>query len=93
MYEYLEPTGVRINDLADMLLVHRNTISKRLNNSSKLTTDVAFRLAKVFDTSVEFWLNLQTNMDIWEVFNDSRTQEDDGPYCHAQRHAGAQSDG
>lgn len=76
MYEYLEPTGLRINDLADMLQVHRNTVSKLLNNNSKLTTDMAFRLSRVFDTSVEFWLNLQTNMDIWEIVNDPRTQEE-----------------
>jgi addiction module HigA family antidote len=76
LYEYLEPTGLRINDLADMLQVHRNTVSKLLNNNSKLTTDMAFRLAKVFDTSVEFWLNLQTNVDIWEIQNDPRTQEE-----------------
>lgn len=78
MYEYLEPTGLRINDLADMLQVHRNTVSKLLNNNSKLTTDMAFRLAKVFETTVEFWLNVQTNMDIWEIVNDPRTQEEIG---------------
>ncbi|HKM98458.1 MAG TPA: HigA family addiction module antitoxin, partial [Buttiauxella sp.] len=64
----------RINDLAEMLQVHRNTVSKLLNNNSKLTTDMAFRLAKAFDTSVDFWLNLQTNLDIWEIQNDPRTQ-------------------
>ncbi|AYN27243.1 MULTISPECIES: HigA family addiction module antitoxin [Buttiauxella] len=74
LYEYLEPTGLRINDLAEMLQVHRNTVSKLLNNNSKLTTDMAFRLAKAFDTSVDFWLNLQTNLDVWEIQNDPRTQ-------------------
>lgn len=74
LYEYLEPTGLRINDLAEMLQVHRNTVSKLLNNNSKLTTDMAFRLAKAFDTSVDFWLSLQTNLDVWEIQNDPRTQ-------------------
>lgn len=37
---------------------------------------MAFRLSRVFDTTVEFWLNLQTNMDIWEIVNDPRTQEE-----------------
>jgi len=50
--------------------------SALVNNSRKLTTDMAFRLAKAFDTSEEFWLNLQTNVDIWEVQNDTRTQEE-----------------
>ncbi len=76
LYEYLEPTGLKVNDLADMLQVHRNTVSKLLNNNSRLTTDMAFRLAKAFSTSVEFWLNLQTNFDVWEVQNNPRTQEE-----------------
>ncbi|RXJ17420.1 HigA family addiction module antitoxin [Lelliottia nimipressuralis] len=75
-YEYLEPLDLKIADLADMLNVHRNTISALVNNNRKLTADMALRLARVFDTSIEFWLNLQQNVDIWEVQNNMRTQEE-----------------
>ena len=75
LYEYLEPLDLKINDLAKMLHIHRNTISALVNNNRKLTTDMAFRLAKAFDTSVDFWLNLQTAVDLWEIENDMRTQE------------------
>ncbi|MCG8708837.1 HigA family addiction module antidote protein [Brenneria sp. 4F2] len=74
LYEYLEPTGLKINELAEMLNVHRNTVSALVNNNRKLTVDMAFRLAKAFDTTIEFWLNLQTNLDMWEVLSDARTQ-------------------
>ena len=74
-YEYLEPLNLKITDLADMLNVHRNTISALVNNNRKLTADMAFRLAKAFDTTTEFWLTLQQNVDIWEVQSNSRTQE------------------
>lgn len=73
-YEYLEPLNLKITDLAEMLNVHRNSISALVNNNRKLTADMAFRLARVFDTTVEFWLNLQLNVDIWEVQNNARTQ-------------------
>lgn len=76
LYEYLEPLGLKINDLAEMLNVHRNSVSALVNNNRKLTPDMAFRLSVVFDTSVEFWLNLQNSVDIWEVENDARTQEE-----------------
>ncbi|EMF0720148.1 HigA family addiction module antidote protein [Citrobacter freundii] len=76
LYEYLEPLGLKINDLAEMLHVHRNTVSALVNNNRKLTTDMAFRLSKVFDTSVDFWLNLQSAIDLWEVENDARAQEE-----------------
>lgn len=76
LYEYLEPLEMKINDLAEVLHVHRNSVSALVNNNRKLTTDMAFRLSKAFDTTVEFWLNLQQNVDIWEVQNDARTQEE-----------------
>ena len=37
---------------------------------------MAFRLAKAFDTSVDFWLNLQAAVDLWDVENDMRAQEE-----------------
>jgi addiction module HigA family antidote len=82
LYEFLEPAGLRINDLADMLNVHRNTISALVNNNRRLTVDIAFRLAKTFETSVEFWLNLQTNVDIWEVRNNPRLMDDINKVAH-----------
>lgn len=74
LYEFLEPLNLKINDLAEMLQVHRNTVSALVNNNRKLTADMAFRLAIVFNTSAEFWMNLQSAVDIWEIENNPRTQ-------------------
>ena len=74
LFEYLEPLDLKINDLAEMLQVHRNTVSALVNNNRKLSTDMAFRLAKVFDTSAEFWMNLQAAVDVWETEHDARLQ-------------------
>lgn len=75
-YEFLEPLNLKVNDLAVMLNVHRNTVSALVNNNRKLTTEMAYRLAIVFVTSVDFWLDLQRHLDRWEVENDARTQEE-----------------
>jgi addiction module HigA family antidote len=75
-YEFLEPLNLKVNELAEMLNVHRNTVSALVNNNRKLTTEMAYRLAAVFDTSVDLWLNLQRHLDVWEVENDARTQEE-----------------
>lgn len=72
--EYLIPLNLKISDLAAMLNVHRNTVSAIVNNNSKLSLDMAMRLAKALNTSVEFWLNLQMMTDIWFLENDSRFQ-------------------
>lgn len=76
LYEYLEPLELKINELAEIIHVHRNTVSALVNNNRKLTMDMAYRLAKAFDTSVDFWINLQTAVDLWEVENDMRVQEE-----------------
>lgn len=74
LHEFLEPLNLKITDLAEMLNVHRNSISALVNNNRTLTTDMAVRLSRAFDTSIEFWLNLQLNVDIWEIQNDERVQ-------------------
>lgn len=76
LYEYLEPLDLKISELAEILHVHRNTISALVNNNRKLTTDMACRLSKAFDTTVDFWLNLQAAVDLWETENDMRAQEE-----------------
>lgn len=91
LYEYLEPLNLKINDLAEMLQVHRNTVSALVNNNRKLTTDMAFRLAKVFDTSVEFWQNLQAAVDVWEVDNNPRTQAELGRVVTAANYLAARA--
>ncbi len=39
LYEYLEPLDLKINELAELLHVHRNSVSALINNNRKLTAD------------------------------------------------------
>lgn len=68
---YLEPSGISITDLAKELRLSRKTVSKILNERGSVTTDVALRLAKAFDTTPELWLNLQRNYDLWHTANET----------------------
>lgn len=73
--EYLIPLNLKIADLAVMLDVHRNTASAIVNNNAKLSLEMALKLARLFNTSPEFWLNLQMKLDLWEIGNNVRFQE------------------
>lgn len=73
--EFLEPLNLKIGDLADILDVHRNTASGLVNNRTKITPEMAVKLAKAFGTTPEFWLNLQTNVDLWELNHNTRFQQ------------------
>lgn len=43
------------------------TASKIVNGRSPVTTEMAFRLARVFGTTPELWVNLQKNFDLWHM--------------------------
>ena len=41
-----------------------------------LTPDTAFRLAKFFNTSPEFWINLQINVEMWDTLQNYHREYD-----------------
>lgn len=67
LHDYLKPLNLGISELADRLNTDHTTASALVNNKIKLTVYLAIRLANVFDTSVEFWLNLQQNAENQEA--------------------------
>jgi addiction module HigA family antidote len=67
----LEPSGISVTDLARDLKLSRKTVSKILNERGAVTTDVALRLSRAFDTTPELWLNLQRNYDLWRTANET----------------------
>lgn len=48
---------MKINELVELLYVYRNSVSVLINNNRKFIIEMVFRLAKVFDIIVDFWLN------------------------------------
>jgi addiction module HigA family antidote len=68
---YLETSGISVTDLAKELRLSRKTVSKILNEHGAVTTDVALRLSRAFDTTPELWLNLQINYDLWHTANET----------------------
>jgi len=57
--EYLEPLGITPAALARALNVSAPTINDIARERRGITADVAIRLARYFDTSAQFWMNLQ----------------------------------
>ena len=69
---YLEPLSLAISQTAAALGVSRKTVSKIVNERGDVTPEMALRLAKVFGTTPELWLNLQRNHDLWHASHDSK---------------------
>ncbi len=67
--EELEAIQLSANNFAQRLSVPTNRITAILNGNRSITADTAIRLARFFDTSPEFWLNLQRDYDLKLTLN------------------------
>lgn len=62
--EFLEPYGLTAYGLAQELGVDPARIYKIVDGERAITADTALRLGQFFDTSAQFWLNLQSRYDL-----------------------------
>jgi antitoxin HigA-1 len=65
--DYIEPLELTITELASNLGIARKNLSAIVNGHSGISPEMAVRLSIAFNTTPEFWINLQTNYDLWEV--------------------------
>lgn len=62
--EYLVPLGLKPYTLAKRLHVPRTRIERLVAEQTPVTPDTALRLAKFFDTTPQFWMNMQASYDL-----------------------------
>jgi len=63
--DYLPDYGLTAGALARAMgLKDRTRIERLIREKQPVTADTALRLAKVFGTSADFWINLQTTHDL-----------------------------
>lgn len=65
--EFLKPMGMTQRKFADHIGVEVKTINRIVNERQVLTPELAAKFAAAFSMSVEFWLNLQMSLDIWNL--------------------------
>ena len=53
--------------LADAIGVTRVRINKLILGKRSITPDTAYRLATFFNTTPDFWIGLQNNVDMWDT--------------------------
>ncbi|MGI2916307.1 HigA family addiction module antitoxin [Vibrio parahaemolyticus] len=61
---FLEPMNIKIADLSNAINVHRNTVSNLINGKTSLTVELASKLAIALNTTPEYWLNIQHQIDL-----------------------------
>ena len=65
--EFLVPLGQTQGDLASRLGVDIKTINRVVNGRTRVSAELAIKLAEALETTPEFWLNLQTAVDIYDA--------------------------
>jgi antitoxin HigA-1 len=74
--EFMQPYGLTQSELAARIHVTRRRINEIINGRRSITPDTALRLAKLFNMSPDYWLNLQTKIDLWTELHDKTTLRD-----------------
>jgi len=62
--EYLLPLGMSVNALSIALRISAPRINEVVRQHRGISPDTALRLARFFNTTPQFWLNLQTTYDL-----------------------------
>lgn len=62
--EFMQRYGLSAIALAKRIGVPRTRIERLVKEQTGVSSDTALRLAKVFGTTAEFWVNLQVNYDM-----------------------------
>ena len=76
-YDYLEPLGITISELAKTLDITRPMLSSIINGRAAISPLMALKLAKAFDTTPDLWLGLQASYDLYiasQKFDSNRIQ-------------------
>lgn len=64
---YLEPNEIGSNELARQLKVSTGLMSRLVNEKTGLSSEMALKLSKVLGRSLESWLLMQDNYDLWQA--------------------------
>lgn len=61
---YLDPLDMGAIAFARRLDVPRTRIERLIKGVTSMTPDTALRLARAFNTTPSYWMNMQTNYDL-----------------------------
>ena len=67
--EFMKPLGLSRRDLARRIGVPTRRIALLVRHERGITPDLALRLARLFGTSWEFWINGQLEWDLYHAMH------------------------
>ena len=68
----LPETRLTVSELANRCGVARNTMSKVINERGDVTEDLAIRLSRVLGSTPQFWLSMQSKLNLWKLEQENK---------------------
>ena len=65
--DFMVDYELSVADLAKMLGISRQSVNELVRCRRAVSPDMALRLARLFHTTPQFWMNLQRNVDLWDT--------------------------
>jgi addiction module HigA family antidote len=62
--DFLQPMKISVHALAEAIKVPRSRVNDIVLGRRGISADTAFRLARYFGTTPDFWINLQARHDL-----------------------------
>ena len=73
--EYLEPYNLSAEEFASKIRITVNLANKILNGEEPINLNLAARLGKLFNTTGDYWMNLQMIGEYRQLLQDPDFQE------------------
>ena len=75
--EFFPDFGLSIAQAADKLHVSRQSVNELLRERRSVSPDMALRLARLFGTTPQYWLNLPRIVDLWNAMDMHKEEFED----------------
>ncbi len=73
--DFLKPYGLTQVEFANRIGVSFQRVNAIANGRRSITPDTALRFARVFNTSPDFWLNLQQMWDLYQAMHSKEAED------------------
>lgn len=67
---FLKPAGITQKEFAETIGISYNILVNFILGRKKLTIDLALRLHKAFGNSINFWMNFQNDVDLYNLIKE-----------------------
>ena len=72
--EFAKPLGLTQATMSEALNIGIKTISEIYNEKRGISPLMALKLAQYFGTTPEFWMNLQSNYDLYKAYSKQKDE-------------------